>query len=105
MRVWRPAPVFLGRPHARKSLSSRNSLANFQFIERLRGQMSVEREKLLAVAGFVPQDHQRPVILRRSVIRKNVNYSVERRAQRRARLNKKIHTQMNRSALLYGILQ
>src|SRR5215467_1355277 len=66
--------------------------------------MSVQREKLIAVARLMPQDHDRTVVLRHSIVRQNVNYPVQRRMQRCTRLDEKIDAQMNRSAFLYGVL-
>ena len=50
------------------------------------------------------QNHERTVILRGSIVCENLDDCVERCAYRGARLNKEIHSQMNRSALFYRMI-
>src|SRR6266478_5937253 len=62
--------------------------------------MTVEREEFLSLASLVPQNHQRSVVQRSRVIRKDVDNAVQRRAKRRAGLHKQIYPEMNRPALV-----
>ncbi len=91
MKMRRPTAVFRGCSHAGKFLTVPDVLTGFESVERLRGQMSVEREKFRAVVRFMPQNHHRAVIQRSGIVRQNVNHSVKRRPQRRARRKEKIH--------------
>src|SRR5258708_14774764 len=100
MNVWRPPPIFLCRTDACEWLGPTNTLAHFQANERIFGEMPVEREKFLAIAGFMPQDHERSVIQRSGIIRDDVDHAIHRRAERRAWLNKKVHAEVNCAPLL-----
>src|SRR5260370_37596403 len=57
--------------------------------------MPVEREEFLAIAGFMPQNHDRSVIQRSGIIRDDVDHAIHRRAERRAWLNKKVHAEVH----------
>src|SRR5437867_12099793 len=65
--------------------------------------MSVEGKEFFPLTRLVPQNHQWPIILRGCIIGEDVNDTVQRRAQDRSRLDKKINSQMDHSALLYWI--
>src|SRR5260370_35471329 len=84
MNVWRPPPIFLCRTDACEWLGPTNTLAHFQANERGFGEMPVEREEFLAIAGFMPQDHERSVIQRSGIIRDDVDGAIQRPAERRA---------------------
>src|SRR6266481_1464687 len=103
MNVWRPAPVFLCRSDAREWLTSRNALARFQANERIFGEMPVQREEFPAIAGFMPQDDQRSIVLRSGIIRDDVDHAIQRRDERSARLNKKVHAEVNGAPFVRGI--
>src|SRR5260370_26440690 len=82
MNVWRPPPIFLCRTDACEWLGPTNTLAHFQANERVFGEMPVEREEFLAIAGFMPQDHERSVIQRHGTIHLEVTALIYRRAER-----------------------
>ena len=103
MHVRRPAAVLRRRTDARKVLSARNALANSKTAESVLCQMTVEREEFLSLSDLVPQNHQRSVVQRSRVIRKDVDNAVQRRAKRRAGLHKQIYPEMNCAALVRGI--
>src|SRR5260370_2155541 len=103
MNVWRPPPIFLCRPDACEWSGPTNTLAHFQANERVFGEMPVEREEFLAIAGFMPQNHDRSVIQRSGIIRDDVDDAVQRRAERRAWLNKKVHAEVNSAPFVRGI--
>src|SRR6266550_4343638 len=65
--------------------------------------MPVEREEFLAAAGFMPQDDQRSVVLRSGIVRDDVDNAIQRRAERSARLNKKVHAEVNCAPFVRGI--
>src|SRR5260370_26232865 len=65
--------------------------------------MPVEREEFLAIAGFMPQDHERSVIQRSGIIRDDVDDAIQRRAERRAWLNKKVHAEVHCAPFVGGI--
>ena len=95
MDVRRPAAVLRGSTDARKLFSPRNALGNSKTAESVLCQMTVEREEFLSLASLVPQNHQRSVVQRSRVIRKDVDHAVQRRAKRRAGLHKQIYPEMN----------
>ena len=99
MNMRRPAAILLTGPDAANLLAARNSLANLKAAKRLSCEMSVQREELFSVACVVPQNHQRTVILRGSIVCEKVHLALERCPHRRARLNKEVHSQMNRATL------
>src|SRR5260370_18253810 len=65
--------------------------------------MPVEREELLALAGFVPQNHERSVVQWSGIIRDDVDRAIQRGSNRSAWLHKKIHTQVNCAPFVRGI--
>src|SRR5260370_27127113 len=65
--------------------------------------MAKDREEFLSLSDLVPQNHQRSVVQRSRVIRKDVDNAVQRRAKRRAGLHKQIYPEMNCAALVCGI--
>jgi len=65
--------------------------------------MSVEREEFFTVASFVLKNHERPVVQRSRIIRRDVNDTVERRSQRRPRLDEKVDSKMDGAPLGCGI--
>ncbi len=75
-------------------------LSHAQFPQRFLGQMSIQREKFLALSGTVPQNHHRAVIFLRGVVRQSVNDAFQRRVDRAAGRHEKIDAQMNRAALV-----
>src|SRR5712664_380803 len=65
--------------------------------------MPVECEEFLAAAGFMPQNHDRPVVQRSRIVRYDVDHAIQRRTERSARLDKKVHAKMNRPPLIRWI--
>src|SRR6202171_2328003 len=65
--------------------------------------MPVEREEFLAIAGFMPQDDQRSVVQRSGIIRDDVDHAIQGRVEWIARLNKKVHAEVNCAPFVRGI--
>src|SRR6266487_4734588 len=65
--------------------------------------MTVEREEFLSLPRRVAQNHQRSVVQRSRVIRKDVDHAVQRRPKRRAGFHEQIYPKMNCAALVRGI--
>lgn len=61
--------------------------------------MPVQREELLPVPRSVFEDHQRTVVERRRVVGERVNDSLDRRVDRRSRLDKQVEAQVDRAVL------
>src|SRR5262249_4045654 len=105
MQVRGPAAVFCNGAHASKFFAARDALTDFEFVERLRGQMAIEGEEFVSVAILVAQNYERAVIEGIGIVRKDVDNSVEWRAQRRAWLYEKIDAQVDGSPLCGGIVR
>src|SRR5450432_331675 len=101
--MWRPPSVFMGCADTRELFSPRDSLADFQTRESVSREVAVQSEKIAGVFDIVFENHQRPVIQRRSIIREHMYHALERRANQGARLDKKIHSQVNSPALLQRV--
>src|SRR5260370_37961143 len=65
--------------------------------------MHVEREELIAAAGFMSQNHNWPVIQRSGIIRHDVHHGIQRRADRRAWLYRKVYAEVNSAPFVRGI--
>src|SRR5712664_2679490 len=65
--------------------------------------MPVECEEFLAAAGFMPQNHDRPVVQRSRIVRDDVDHAIQRRTDRSARLDKKVHAKVNRAPFIRRI--
>src|SRR5882757_9984041 len=64
--------------------------------------MPVQREKLFAAAGFMPQNHDRTIVQGSRIIRHNVDHALQRRPDASPRLDKKIHPKMNGARFILG---
>ncbi len=90
----RPPAIFGRRSDFRELLAAGDFLTNAKPCQSLRGEMAVERKKLLCFAFVVrirvPQNHDRPVIEWRGIVGHGVHDCVERSANGAARRNVQI---------------
>ena len=89
MQMRRPPAIFRRRSNLREFLAASNLLTDAKFLQSARAEMPVKSEEFLCVARAfwkrMPQNHNRPIIERRSVVRKRMNHAVERSANSTAR--------------------
>src|SRR5258708_36482904 len=99
-----PPAIFRSRPNLRESLAASNLLTDAKLLQRARAEMPVKSEEFLCAAGAfwkrMPQNHNRPIIERRSVVRKRMNHAVQWSANSATRRNLQIDSQMNRAPLV-----
>src|SRR6266404_4415542 len=104
MQMRRPPAIFRSRPNLREFLAASNLLTDAKLLQSARAEMPVKSEELLSAARPfwkpMPQNHNRPIIERRSVVRKCMNRAVQRRANGAARRNLQIDSQMNGASLV-----
>src|SRR6267378_6821532 len=104
MQMRRPPAIFRSRSNFREFLSASNLLTYAKGLQSIRTEVPVKREELLCAARAfwkrMPQNHDRPVIKRRSVVRKRMNHAVQRSAHCATRRNLQIDPQMNRAPLV-----
>src|SRR5258707_15714427 len=100
----RPPAIFRSRSNLREFLAASNLLTDAKLLQSARAEMPVKSEKLLRPAGVVwncmPQNHNRPIIERRLVVRKRMNHTVQWSAYCAARRNLQIDSQMNSAPLV-----
>src|SRR6267378_4712982 len=100
----RPPAIFRSRSNLREFLAASNLLTDAKFLQSDRAEMPVKSEELLCAARAVwkrmPQNHNRPVVKRRSVVRKRMNHAVQWSANSAARRNLQIDSQVNRASLV-----
>src|ERR1700682_1929209 len=99
MEMGCPAAVFFGCADAREFFSASDPLPYFQVREGFCVEVARQSKECASVTSVVLQNYQRTVIERCGVVRQRVNYTVERRMDRSARLSEQIHPQMNGSTL------
>src|SRR5882757_8656879 len=99
-----PPAIFRSRPNLREFLAASNLLTDAKLLQSARAEMPVKSEELLCAARAVwkrvPQNHNRPVVKRRFVVRKRMNHAVQRSANGTARQDLQIDSQMNRAPLI-----
>src|SRR5882757_3980520 len=104
MQMRHPPAIFRSRPNLRESLAASNLLTDAKLLQRARAEMPVKSEEFLCAAGAfwkrMPQNHNRPIIERRSVVRKRMNHAVQWSANSATRRNLQIDSQMNRAPLI-----
>src|SRR5437016_9914262 len=83
MNVWHPSAVFICRAHSRKFFSAPNVLAGFHRSKGFFRQVAIQCEEFLSVASFVPQNHERSVVLRFGIISGDVDHAIQWGAQPR----------------------
>src|SRR5882724_6408264 len=100
----RPPAIFRRRSNFSEFLAARDLLSNAQPGKACHAEMPIKSEKLLCPAGVVwkcmPQNHNRPIIERRSVVRKRMNHAVQRSANSATRHDLQIDSQMNGAPLV-----
>src|SRR6267378_2338336 len=100
----RPPAIFRSRSNLREFLAASNLLTDAKFLKSARVEMPVKSEELLCAARAVwkrmPQNHNRPVVKRRLVVRKCMNHAVQRSANGTARPDLQVDSQMNRAPLV-----
>ena len=84
VHVGRPVAVRGRRPHPADLLAGVHALAHGEAREGVLAQVTVEREEDPARVGLVPEDDERPVVLRRRVVREGVDDPGQGRADGRA---------------------
>ena len=97
VQVRRPSAVYLGSPQRRHTSAPRDRLADRQSNERVPAQMPIEREELDPRLRRVPQDDDRPIVQRATIVRESVDDAIERRVDRRAGVRKEVDAQMDRA--------
>src|SRR5712671_710048 len=99
MQMRCPPAIFRSRPNLREFLAASNLLTDAKFLQSARAEMPVKSEELLCAARAfwkrMPQNHNRPIIERRLVVRKRMNHAVQWSAYCAARRNFQIDSQMN----------
>src|SRR4030081_855284 len=104
MQMRRPPAIFRSRPNLRESLAASNLLTDAKLFQRARAEMPVKSEELRCAARAswkrMPQNHNRPVVKRRFVVRKRMNHAVQRSANSATRPNLQINSQMNGAPLV-----
>src|SRR5882762_786563 len=104
MQMRHPPAIFRSRPNLRESLAASNLLTDAKLLQRARAEMPVKSEEFLCAAGAfwkrMPQNHNRPIIERRSVVRKRMNHAVQRSANCATRRDLQIESQMNGAPLV-----
>src|SRR6266403_4955064 len=103
MQMRRPPAIFRSRPNLREFLTASNLLTDAKLLQSARAEMPVKSEEFLCAARAfwkrMPQNHNRPVVKRRFVVRKRMNHAVQRSADCAARRNLQTDSQMNRASL------
>src|SRR5712692_9496243 len=103
----RPPAIFGRRSDFGELLAAGDFLTNAKPCQSLRGEMPVKRKKLLCFASGlckrVPQNHDRPVIEWRGIVRHGMYNAVDGSTDRAARSDLEIDSQMNRAPLIGGI--
>src|SRR5712672_1105643 len=106
MQMRCPPAIFRSRPNLREFLAASNLLTDAKLLQSVRAEMPVKSEELLCAARAfwkrMPQNHNRPIIQRRSVVRKRMNHAVQRSANGTARPDLQIDSQMNGAPLVRG---
>src|SRR5712675_2334477 len=104
MQMRSPPAIFRSRPNLREFLVASNLLTDAKLLQRARPEMPVKSEELLCAARVfwkrMPQNHNRPIIERRLVVRKPMNHAVQRGANSATRRNLQIDSQMNSAPLV-----
>src|SRR5258707_9853545 len=104
MKMRPPPAIFRSRSNLREFLAASNLLTDAKLLQRARAEMPVKSEEFLCAArGFwkrMPQNHNRPVVKRRCVVRKRMNHAVQWSANSATRRNLQIDSQMNRAPLV-----
>src|SRR5712672_1952966 len=104
MHMRRPPAIFRRRSNVREYLAARDLLSNAEPGKGCHAEMPIKSKKLLCPAGVVwkcmPQNHNRPIIERRSVVRKRMNHAVQRSANSATRHDLQIDSQMNSAPLV-----
>src|SRR6267378_6745552 len=99
MQMRRPPAIFRSSSNLRDFLAASNLLTDAKFLQSARAEMPVKSEELLCAARAfwkpMPQNHNRPVVKRRSVVRKRMNHAVQWSANSATRRNLQIESQMN----------
>src|SRR6267378_214263 len=100
----RPPAIFRSRSNLREFLAASNLLTDAKFLKSARVEMPVKSEELLCAARAVwkrmPQNHNRPVVKRRLVVRKCMNHAVQRSANGTTRPDLQIDSKMNGAPLV-----
>src|SRR5258708_6027233 len=104
MQMRRPPAIFRNRSNLRESLAASNLLTDAKLLQSARAEMPVKGEEILTAAHAfwkrMPQNHNRPIVKRRSVVRKRMNHAVQRSANGTARPDLQIDSQMNSAPLV-----
>src|SRR5882762_4010666 len=104
MQMRRPPAIFRRRSNFREFLAASNLLTDAKLLQSARAEMPIKSKKLLRPVGVVrkrmAQNHNRPIIERRSVVRKRMNHAVQWSANSATRRNLQIDSQMNRAPLV-----
>src|SRR6266404_1450043 len=104
MQMRRPPAIFRSRPNLREFLTASNLLTDAKLLQSARAEMPVKSEEFLCAARAfwkrMPQNHNRPIIKRRSVFRKRMNHAVQWSTHCATRRNLQIDSQMNRAPLI-----
>src|SRR5579859_3006462 len=107
MEMRRPAAVFRRRSDFREFLPAGDLLTDAKLCQSLRGEMPVKSEELRCLATVVRervlQNHDRTVVERRGIVRHGMHNALEWSANRAARSDLKIDSQMNGAAFVSGI--
>src|SRR4030081_2106296 len=100
----RPPAIFRRRSNLREFLAASNLLTDAKLLQRARAEMPVKSEEFLRAARAfwkrMPQNHNRPIIERRSVVRKRMNHAVQWSANCATRHDLQIDSQMNSAPLV-----
>src|SRR6267378_2474175 len=104
MQMRRPPAIFRRRPNLREFLAASNLLTDAKLLQSARAEMPVKGEELLRAARAfwkpMPQNHDRPIIEWRLVVRKCMNHAVQRSANCATRRHLQIDSQVNRAPLV-----
>src|SRR6267142_2785713 len=104
MQMRRPPAIFSCRSNLREFRAAPDPLSNAQPGKACNAEMPIKSKKLLRPAGVVwkrmPQNHDRPIIEWRLVVRKHMNHAVQWSANSATRRNLQIDSQMNRAPLI-----
>src|SRR5262245_19593742 len=96
----RPAAILVQRTNASEHFAARKRLTWLQFAQCFAREMTIQREKFVAITGFVPQNHQWTVVEFGHVFREEIYDSFEWRTNWSARYDKQIKPQVDGSSLV-----
>src|SRR5215472_17083601 len=91
----RPSSVLFNRADRGENLALGHALPDRKFLDAGSREMPVEREKFLRIGHGMPQDHDWPVVQRRSVVGDGVNLASERCSNIRTRREEKVDAQVD----------